>query len=748
MRSARTNRRRICAVRATAAFLAMTISGGASAQSLADIARQEQARRRAIVPSPVLTNADLDRPAREAIRPAALAGRPVTISPIAVIEPVPVVHMTPAPVPEARPAPRPVASPVETVPSGVPAVASVVERVPSGFTTSATSTSAAATPTWTTFILPKSPEQLAIERQQREHANPSSGRLPRSVLPPSRETLTTSAAIGYVQGADWGTELRAIGSFWGLRTDAHAFVTAGPAGLEWYNGWFALESPDTGWRLTAGDLFSDLGGASRGARMSWAGRGGRAPAVSLFLPNPRRGRSRPAVTYRDAVRLGRGMAVDGEAATDGEAFVRGEFSESRVAVQTSFRRATGRYAGRDWGWTAAYHLWRGVSVRGGGQYSATTDGRGEGYTFGGRIPLPGRIAVSVDQTTSHLNGTAHAGQSATIQFSVGRVRFLQRYGRGTYTTLQAGRPASIERQRLQTTTAFAPAPWASLQLQVANQWQPDGRLLQWQELASSFSVGRRTQLHAVMALPDVLDPSRLRVRLSQLLSRDFTLEVEYGRLGAFQSITRLDHGRARFRVMIRKSWDVATPAAGSLVRGRISDAVGGPVAGAVVHLGPYRMATDETGSYAFRHVPRGEYELSLDRSHLPADYLWAEQPRQIRTRRNSQSSEDFLLVALDTVRGYVYEDRNGNGNANEGEGVARVAVRLDDRVTATDEHGAYAFFNIAPGVHDVSVDPDRLPAGYALASPGTQHVELVTGQGIPPVEFQLKRVKKPTIFQR
>lgn len=739
MRNARVNGRRICAVASIVIVLLMTVSGGASAQSLADIARQEEARRSAIViSSPVYTNADLHKTAREKVRTAVPAGEfePLSLNATAAVTPVPAsMHVAPAIATEPRRAPQPEAALI------------VSSDAPAAFTTGGSGASAAAAPAWATFMLPKSPEERAIERRQRENADPGFVRLPRPVLPPSRETLKTSVAVGYVQDSDWGTELTAMGSYWGLRTDARAFVTSGPAGLEWYNGWFALENPDTGWRLAAGDLANDLRGASRGVRMSWSGRGGRSPAVSLLLPNARLANSRPAVTYRDAVRVARGVTIGGEASTDGGAFIRTEYSQSRVAFETSFRRATGLYAGRDWGWTGAYDLWRGFSVRGGGQYSATTDGRGEGHTVGGRIPLPGRIALNVDHTVSHLNAASHAGQSATIQFSMGRVRFLQRYGRGTFTTLQAGRPATVERRQLQTTTAFTPVPWASLQFQVANQWQPDGRLLQWQELAASVSIGRRTQMQAVMALPRVLDPSRLRVRLSHTLSRDFRLELEYGRLGAFQSITRVDHEQARFRVMFRKSWDVATPAGGSLVKGRIADAVGEPVAGALVRLGPYRVATDETGAYAFPHVPRGAYQLSLDRSQLPTNYASAEPPRTIMTRRSSQSTENFLLMALDTVRGYVYEDKNSNGKPDEGEGMARLAIRLNDHVTATDQQGAYAFFNVAPGAYEISVVADRLPAGYALVSAGNHRVEVTTGRDTLPIEFRVKRVERPVIFQ-
>lgn len=773
----------------TTLLLLMMMSGAASAQSLADLARQEEIRRRAIrIPGRVYTDADLKRSLRETNRVAAPTDESIAVAPV--VASTPAVHV--ATVPETRPALEPVAPPVvgasvavsmhvvpapvadrtpvlvpgpaaalaEDVRPAAPPVASAVqreqasitvvapvERVAASFTTSGTGTAAAAAPAWATFTLAKSAEERAIERRQLQNADPGFVRLPRPVLPPSRETLKTTAAIGYVQGADWGAELSAIGTYRGLRTDGRAFITSGPAGLEWYNGWFMLENPDT-WRLAAGDLSTDLRGATRGVRMSWAGGGRRSPAVSLFMPDTRLGYDRPAVSYRDAVDLGRGMRVGGEVSSDGGAFVHSGYSQSRVGFETSFRRATGRYAGRDWGWTAAYDLWRGLGVRGGAQYSVTTDGRGEGYTVGGQIPIPGRIALSIDHTASRLNDAAHGGQSATVQFSVGRVRLLQRYARGTFTTLVAGQPAIAERQQLQTTTAFAPVRWANIQLQVANQWQPDGRLVQWQELASSFLIGQRTQMQAVMALPHVLDPSRLRLRLSQALSPDFNLEVEYGRLGAFQSITRFDQERARFRVMIRKSWDVATPAGGGLVNGKVTDALGSPVAGAPIRLGPYRVATDETGAYAFPHVPSGKYDLTLDASQLPAAYISAERPRQIMTKRGSESSEDFFLIALDTVRGYVYEDRNGNGKPDEGEGVARVAVRLGAHVTATDQHGVYAFFNVPPGRHEVSVHPERLPAGYTLVSSSTQHVELVTGQSTRPTEFHLKRVERPIIFQQ
>ncbi len=76
-----------------------------------------------------------------------------------------------------------------------------------------------------TFTIQKPPELIEQERRttpvEREPAR----------LPAARDRLRMSLGMGYVQGADWGTELGAVGAFKGVQVQSAALVTRGANGL-------------------------------------------------------------------------------------------------------------------------------------------------------------------------------------------------------------------------------------------------------------------------------------------------------------------------------------------------------------------------------------------------------------------------------------------------------------------------------------------------------------------------------------
>ena len=110
-----------------------------------------------------------------------------------------------------------------------------------------------------TFTIPKPPELIEQERrtapEEREPAH----------LPAARDRLRLSVGMGYVQAADWGTEIAAGGAIKGVQLQSAALLTRGAEGLLFDNGALSLFDPDLKWRAELGDVFSHLRGASRGA---------------------------------------------------------------------------------------------------------------------------------------------------------------------------------------------------------------------------------------------------------------------------------------------------------------------------------------------------------------------------------------------------------------------------------------------------------------------------------------------------
>jgi hypothetical protein len=119
------------------------------------------------------------------------------------------------------------------------------------------------------------------------------------VLPPEHDSMRLRVGQGYVQGADWGTDMMGSGSIKGIRTEFSSQTAAGPRGLELLTGQFSLTDPDFGWRVQGGDLFSDIWGWARGAGFGWNFHARHQPAVSYYARTERFGRNRnvsPIVT--------------------------------------------------------------------------------------------------------------------------------------------------------------------------------------------------------------------------------------------------------------------------------------------------------------------------------------------------------------------------------------------------------------------------------------------------------------------
>lgn len=66
------------------------------------------------------------------------------------------------------------------------------------------------------------------------------------------------------------------------------------------------------------------------------------------------------------------------------------------------------------------------------------------------------------------------------------------------------------------------------------------------------------------------------------------------------------------------------------------------------------------------------------------------------------------------VSGIVYADLNGNGRRDSGEpGINGIRVRIDEiEITVTDSEGRYVFYNVATGIHRLSLDETTLPVVY------------------------------------
>ena len=192
--------------------------------------------------------------------------------------------------------------------------------------------------------------------------------------------------------------------------------------------------------------------------------------------------------------------------------------------------------------------------------------------------------------------------------------------------------------------------------------------------------------------------------------------------------------------MLFKTVDVATPARGAEVAGRVLDDAGRGVAGARVRLGGYTADTNGAGAYLFRHVPRGDYEVSLEAQMLAADFAWDGRTERISVTSTNATRVDLRVTPLNAIHGRVYVDRNTNGRFDTGEAIDGAVIRIGERFTSTDQSGAYSFYNLWPETYEIRIH--SVPPAYETVQ-GSKIVTLADGSPVTGADFQVVPKTKP-----
>jgi hypothetical protein len=752
------NGRRIVALAVLVSIVWLTVVD-VQAQSLGDLAAREAARRAAIMtPSRELTivpRTDQDRGGTPAIPISAVVApeppssasnaigspavsrvpaKPVSVQKASLHAPLAAV------VPDQHRPATPIGLSVPPAPRASAAVAGASPVKP---------VLAASLEGWSPFQIKKTQAELADTARLQDFPELSARTRASDIrLPRQHDVLRLTTGIGYLQGRDWGGDIAGSGKINGMQTDINAFVTAGPLGFEPRSGHVSIFSPGGTWRGEGGDLYSDLFGLARGARLSWSPGQRWTPSVSVYVPRHEVGANGATVlAYRDRFQLLTRVRVGGELTSDGAAFFQGQYASPRFDLTSFYRFTRGPISGHDKGVSGGLNLGRGVAVSGAARLSDAVGDSSAWQLASIRLPLSRQANVTLERTWWTGSSDDGATNAVAVQVPLGPVRFTQRVQWGRTDYRQRAVPFGFDRRQSQSTASYRPGPWGSVNYQQSTQWFDDGRTQQFDEVASMFQIGRRTSLQFVTAFPDLLAPERLRARVRQQLTPTLQLEAQYGRLSAFQMTQATEREQSRVMVTLRKTWQIQSPSRGGDVQGRAIDQAGNPVSGALVRLGPYSAITDAKGDYGFTRVPDGAFNLALDKNKLPVAYAWDEQPRALSVTRGSRDKIDLQVIPLNTIRGRVYIDRNSNGRFDADEGVPNAVVAVDGRVTATGLTGSFAFYNQPPGRYTIRLDVQRLAKGLAPVSPVELEVELTGQRPVGRVDFTVEKKDMPIIMR-
>lgn len=569
--------------------------------------------------------------------------------------------------------------------------------------------------------------------------------LDRYRLPAAHDALRATIGVGYVQGADWGTEINAGGGFAGTQVQLNSLFTGGREGFVVDQGAISVFDPDAQWRAEAGDIFSPLRGASRGARFSLPTRRAlRRPAIAIYGPGRGTLHQATVVSYRDQLQFGQQTLLDAELASDRSFLLRNRMLAGGLDLETVYRSFRQPPRTRDASVSAGITLWHGIGVTAAVYQEFDSINASQWRTVAVRFPVTRFFDLTLERTHAGTRDNAHTVSAAMGSVSAGQLHLFHRMQQGEY-GFGRGPTGTIERQQSQSVASYNAGARLNVMLQLATQRMDTGQIEHWEEMQTSLRLTRTTLLRVVTAIPDLQDAERWRGYFRQELPARFAVQADYGRLSAFQTIpNELD--RSRFKVMLFRTWDLATPARGASVTGRVVDDAGRPVAGAGVKLGPYTAEADLKGNYAFRYVPSGAYDLGLDRNTLPADVAWDGRDERLTLATATRVAADLRVAPLNAVHGRVYCDDNENGRFDRGEGVGGAALRLGDRATSTDRDGAYTFSNLWPATYEVSLDVDRLSKDLNLSGPARLAVTLSDDGPATGADFRLIKKVKPILW--
>jgi len=606
----------------------------------------------------------------------------------------------------------------------------------------------------TTFTLEKPADVRAAERAAAAPAPPAP-----TVLPRDRDVLKATLGLGYLQDADWGSEVRAYGDVRGHQVAFDGLFTDGPHSLQFDHGSGSVADPDRGWRLEGGDIFSSLRGASRGGRFTMRLFGLR-PSIAILTPRfptliagSVDRRRLTVATYRDSVHLFPGNTFDMEVASDGSYFGSLLFNLPRVTFQATHRRNQPPVDNIDTSTMLDIRIARGLTLGGGVLWSDEQGQQSRWETVSLRLPLGHRVSLTLERAYVRSADSSNATSSISGVVGSGRMQLFHRYqwGRTDLRYLSdVDGPAylsmTLDRQQAQSMAHIAAGSRLNFTFQVASAWSPRGAVQTWEELQTSWRASKYTTVELVTSVPDFGNMQRMRARVVQQLPYAFALEADYGRLSAYQAIPyELDRSRAK--LMLSRTFGVSSPARGGELRGVVVDHAGHSVAGARVVAGDYATYTDKDGRYVFEHLPRGQYDLALDPNQLPANYAWDGRREHLDVSFSSRINANLHVAPLNSIHGRVYHDTNLNGRYDTGEGLPGVVVALEGRVVATDRDGGYSFFNVWPGARTLTLVTSRLPQGYVAGTTTSRDVTLSDEGPVTNADFQLLRKERPIVWR-
>ena len=202
------------------------------------------------------------------------------------------------------------------------------------------------------------------------------------------------------------------------------------------------------------------------------------------------------------------------------------------------------------------------------------------------------------------------------------------------------------------------------------------------------------------------------------------------------------------------SLDADDPGLGGVTVTATWNGPGGPVV--------FTTTTAPDGSYGFADLPPGDFTVVVDPTTLPDgivdptvdpdDVLDLE--TTVSVSGVSVQGVDFGFSGTASLGDNVFLDANGNGVLDAGEtGVAGVTIiatvlttgGVMTYTTVSDTNGNYMFTDLPAGDYTITVEPNTMSGGYALALPEIEVVLLLDGVDLT-ADFPVELLDGPEAY--
>ncbi len=142
------------------------------------------------------------------------------------------------------------------------------------------------------------------------------------------------------------------------------------------------------------------------------------------------------------------------------------------------------------------------------------------------------------------------------------------------------------------------------------------------------------------------------------------------------------------------------------------------------------LLSSSLGFYRFERVPQHKGLVALDSKTIPDGFvLTTPQTQKVSIVHNECIRVDFGISARSEISGFVFEDKDNDGlYSRVDKGVRRVVLVLEDgKKSITDDSGSYAFMNVQPGEHTLTLNLNTIPVYYLPKVPLIKKITLFEG---------------------